>query len=290
MKQKIRNMLLQLWLKVPECLRLKVYRLLERIGKAIWGPATQFGGIQRLPFGFYMKGGPAHPEWTMTLTNEYFAVKLVKKHTEIPVPEVIDLVFTEDRACLITTRVPGEPLGKQVVRILENDDTKAREKLIRDLRYLVIQLRSIPNRFGDSFKESTGMHLCNTYGGPLLDVRFNNHMAGPFATEAEFNEELKVSTAPHLKHKDNHWICFTHGDLNMRNILVQDGEISGVVDWEFAGWYPEYWEYTKCDYAEYGKRWFEIVDEVFAGLTGQNPPFAEEKKVEIGLRGYVNPF
>ena len=48
---------------------------------------------------------------------------------------------------------------------------------------------------------------------------------------------------------------FTHGDVAPRNILVRhvdgdDGEksgrveISALLDWENAGWYPYYWEYA----------------------------------------------
>lgn len=42
---------------------------------------------------------------------------------------------------------------------------------------------------------------------------------------------------------------FTHGDLQRSNILVQilpDSNIGGItiVDWEYAGWYPRYWEYV----------------------------------------------
>lgn len=44
-------------------------------------------------------------------------------------------------------------------------------------------------------------------------------------------------------------ITFTHGDLNLGNILVQGApgsyNIVGVIDWEHAGWYPEFWEYFK---------------------------------------------
>ena len=40
-------------------------------------------------------------------------------------------------------------------------------------------------------------------------------------------------------------IVFTHGDLDPRNILVEDGHVSGIFDWEQSGWYPKYWEYVK---------------------------------------------
>ncbi|KAH8179737.1 sulfate permease family protein [Sarocladium implicatum] len=36
---------------------------------------------------------------------------------------------------------------------------------------------------------------------------------------------------------------FTHGDLAPRNIMVDSaGRINGILDWELAGWYPDYWE------------------------------------------------
>lgn len=38
---------------------------------------------------------------------------------------------------------------------------------------------------------------------------------------------------------------FTHGDLSPRNIIVLNDKIVGIVDWEEAGWFPEYWEYVK---------------------------------------------
>jgi aminoglycoside phosphotransferase len=42
----------------------------------------------------------------------------------------------------------------------------------------------------------------------------------------------------------HHAIVFTHGDLKHHNIMVHDGHISGFLDFESAGWYPEYWEFT----------------------------------------------
>ena len=34
-----------------------------------------------------------------------------------------------------------------------------------------------------------------------------------------------------------------------RNIIVKGGKIVAIVDWEMAGWYPEYWEYTTACFA-----------------------------------------
>lgn len=58
---------------------------------------------------------------------------------------------------------------------------------------------------------------------------------------------------------DDAAICFTHGDLRLDNIMV-DGEpcsrqISGVVDWAQAGWYPEYWEYMSVHRFVFDHEW-----------------------------------
>lgn len=47
-------------------------------------------------------------------------------------------------------------------------------------------------------------------------------------------------------------VVFAHGDLAPRNILVDDlGHVTAILDWEFAGWHPEWWDtvraYTFCD-------------------------------------------
>ncbi|KAK3897337.1 hypothetical protein C8A05DRAFT_48007 [Staphylotrichum tortipilum] len=41
-----------------------------------------------------------------------------------------------------------------------------------------------------------------------------------------------------------HPIVFSHGDIAARNIMVRDGHIVALLDWEFSGWLPEYWEYV----------------------------------------------
>jgi len=43
-------------------------------------------------------------------------------------------------------------------------------------------------------------------------------------------------------------LCFTHGDLLAWNVLVSDGKLTGIVDWECAAWLPDYWEYSAPHY------------------------------------------
>lgn len=43
-----------------------------------------------------------------------------------------------------------------------------------------------------------------------------------------------------------HESVFTHSDFFFSNVLVDGGRLSGVVDWEGAGFMPEYWDFTKA--------------------------------------------
>ena len=44
-------------------------------------------------------------------------------------------------------------------------------------------------------------------------------------------------------------ITLTHGDIHPRNIIVSrtsPPKVLALVDWEFVGWYPDYWEYCRA--------------------------------------------
>ena len=92
-------------------------------------------------------------------------------------------------------------------------------------------------------------------------------MEGPFHSIKDFHDHLlaaatrqkpgpELITGPYLYREsfsDTCAIYFTHGDLSLGNILISGDpgshRISSVVDWEQSGWYPEYWEYCKVQYA-----------------------------------------
>lgn len=47
-------------------------------------------------------------------------------------------------------------------------------------------------------------------------------------------------------HSRQHQSFFTHADLHPTNILIDRGRLSGIIDWECAGYFPEYWESTRA--------------------------------------------
>jgi hypothetical protein len=100
------------------------------------------------------------------------------------------------------------------------------------------------------------------FAGKVKDCRRHIREATNLSSEKEFNDFLLVPLLPRIssqhcellrsKMKDDHRIVFTHGDLHPRNIMVaRDTEaetvtITGLLEWELGGWYPEHWEYVKA--------------------------------------------
>ena len=113
-------------------------------------------------------------------------------------------------------------------------------------------------------------------GGPAYDHRLNNmSTCGPFASVGEFHDFLvdpvRYGSRPEWVTKyrsqlpDSHGIIFAHADISWENILVDPatGDVTGILDWEMAGFWPDWWEYRK---AMFGARcllwWIDILKEI----------------------------
>ncbi|KAK7428054.1 hypothetical protein QQZ08_005486 [Neonectria magnoliae] len=100
--------------------------------------------------------------------------------------------------------------------------------------------------------------VCSALQNPAYDCRIGARFFGPLNHE-EFHslarghlrlEDVGLCLGPeaakvHTAHYQTH---FTHSDLAPRNIIVRRGRVVAIIDWAFAGWYPEYWEFTKAHY------------------------------------------
>jgi thiamine kinase-like enzyme len=138
---------------------------------------------------------------------------------------------------------------------------------------IVTQLRAILEHMRSLKSESGRIEACG--GRPVLDIRrILPYTGGPFQNEAEFNDFLmadvfKATPAPLRTALANslrtdHAVVFTHGDLNQHNIIVRDGRVVGLIDWECAGWFPEHWDYIKF-FERYckNKDWKDYAPKIF---------------------------
>ena len=208
----------------------------------------------------------------------------VRQTQLVPVPEVFALFSiagTDGRNVnyIIMENVAGDGLDAVWLRL----DQPAKERVSGQLRLQVDALRSIPapGYFGcigrRPFEESM------FWTAPADRVDDGGTYSGPFDTEAQLNNAFvqKYLYNSGLPHKAkyyrrvlplvlrNHGAVFTHGDLQRKNMILKEGGEIVLIDWETAGWYPEYWEYALAMFAcgSWEDDWHEYV----AGMLTEYP-------------------
>lgn len=185
---------------------------------------------------------------------EATTMEFVSTHTSLRVPKVHCTFERKGKGYIVMERFRGQTLSTHLHLLSQAEQ----EALFSQLRAALDELRALEPPSG-------AVQSC--IGGSLADIRIahaRNKRFGPFDSVAEFHlwlrqyrqlpltnphwseEEMKAIESMIERQDRGSWpsVIFTHGDLNASNIIVRDGKLVGIIDWEFAGWYPSYWEYT----------------------------------------------
>lgn len=197
--------------------------------------------------------------WAIT-EAEAESMRFVAAHTTIPVPRVYRSYTICGMVHIEMEYIKGENPLKLWDRMSQDELTK----LMAELEDYVRQLRTLPPPYPEA--------VCAVNGASAYDHRFGIYPAGPFETHDEFHRFLREDTdldswneegwvEVFLSHSKSYTSKFTHGDLAPRNVLVRDWKIAAIIDWDSAGWRPEYWEVTKERYSDLGTpaEWHEAV-------------------------------
>lgn len=150
-----------------------------------------------------------------------------------------------------------------------SEEDKAR--ILGQLRGHMDQLRTMESDFigtcnGAACNDHMFVNREHTYGPYKDDTAFREGIAESLLTcvdESDAFTKVVIGMVNSMPKTDRY--VFTHGDLMPRNILVKDGNVVGIIDWEVAGFYPEYWEYAKAHiFDNYFHPWHEdrAVDKV----------------------------
>lgn len=246
-----------------------------KVGRYFYGPSDT-PEVQRIPFGLVIKHCVRAPR------NEPNALRLVEQHTSIPAPRLVDSWEHEGKTYIVMTYLRGQPLN-EVFHMMSYAE---RDRFAKDLGACVAQLRRIPN--------TTPYLFSDTLGGPMVDHRIPNGRGGPCNSEADFYNVLTSNqqcTAAEFfgdrfqSLRQDHRSYFTHSDFHYSNLLVDQGRLSGIIDWECASYKPEYWEYTKT-------MWFSLNDPELGPLFRRalgGDQYQEELEIERLLWRYT-PF
>jgi len=224
----------------------------------------------------FVKHGTPHE-----VQREVEAIEFVRRRTSIPIPSIIELHVSENDSWFSMNLIPGSPLTDAWTDMTE----AAKQTTQKDLYNYLKELRAIP--------PPIPAYIGSCTGGPAFDHRLNNGLpCGPFTSESDFNgfliapvrrcprQELVVYYLGQLV--NNHKIVFTHADLCGDHVLIEPttGKITGIIDWEMAGWWPDYWEYTKSLFGnKYEPWWTTLVPKVLH-------PYRHELQIERALQEF----
>ncbi|KAK0462986.1 uncharacterized protein EV420DRAFT_1147761 [Desarmillaria tabescens] len=131
-------------------------------------------------------------------------------------------------------------------------DISGGAQLIDDLKQALTEFRSIP--------PPPSGQVSGPHGSPFIYMRCTDRcVLQPFKNIRAFHDMLLAdvsweSRMPRLLqlsapvYDKPHRLCFSHCDLNKTNIIVsEDNRLAAIIDWEAAGWFPEYWEFMMTE-------------------------------------------
>ncbi|KAF5019436.1 hypothetical protein F66182_8565 [Fusarium sp. NRRL 66182] len=238
----------------------RLRRLLTRLALRIATHIYKLDGFVRpISPGLIVKTGP----WVHL--TEAATMQFVSANTSIPVPRVHCSFVHKNRAYIVMERIQGSVLAKAWMTMSEID----RETVLGQLGSIFRELRSLT---------PPDVKVKSCVDGTLYDSRIPHARPrfGPFETIQDFHLWLRngFQLEDHMHRKDEKdykdiqamiakqngpWPppVFTHGDLNPYNILLRGTQVVGIIDWEFSGWYPFYWEYTAAWYGNRTREWWQ---------------------------------
>lgn len=209
----------------------------------------------------------------------------IRSETSIPVPKVYCAFERKGITYIVMSRINGSPIGCN----WRNRSSESKARLLEQLRRYIQEMRALKPRTS---------HVEGPYGSQLHDLRIPGGVRGfgPFDSVQAFHRFITdgVQKSPNQFSDVNDLITmyedlqftihFTHGDLSSSNILVNEDEVVGIVDWDTSGWYPHYWEYsTAWNVNPYNEFWRDEV-----GKFLQEYP--EELKMDNIRRKYFSDF
>jgi len=228
------------------------------------------------------------------------AMEYVRQNTTIPIPKVHH-AFTLPNPHTGRGVEDDSPYGFIVMDFVEGDNLSdtARfmsapkfAKIAKQLRDFAQQLRELGGSGCKAMGAWAGGPYDNIYyrdretGPPIRDPRRRRTEdpfakpvlpQNPFSSMAELRDywearwrRVHVGEPPAVDlSRISTDVVLSHGDLSLHNIIVKDGSVAGVIDWDTFGWYPAFWEKFGCLRSAHTKVTQAALVEEFGGRSDE---------------------
>jgi aminoglycoside phosphotransferase (APT) family kinase protein len=210
----------------------------------------------------------------VTRVAEAANIEYIGHNTTIPVPRIQDVFIIEHKTYIVMDYINTSELTYAVKTL----SPEQQGGICFQLKQYIAQMRAL---------KPSNPRVEAADGRGLFDIRLTSNPFPSFASVEEFHARLGyefILKSPNHRHMWSHFevvsqrryhTTFTHSVIAPRNILIKDGKIAAIVDWESAGWYPEYWEYNRWAVSNYtsSQIWHDLRDVVL-------DPYPDELRVD----------
>lgn len=187
-------------------------------------------------------------EKDLALTESQSLAFLQEKLPTFQVPKPHGLVVLGSFSLLFTSLVPGIPLDRAWGLFDSTQKAACRDQLDQ----MLSQLRSL--------KLPADAPFGGVEGGACRDIRRDRRdSTSPIYSTRDFEDFIfsgstsasttYIKVLRDLLPEKETSAVFTHGDVRPANIMVDKAEdtwcITGIIDWETSGFYPDWWECVK---------------------------------------------
>lgn len=208
-------------------------------------------------------------------------MEYVRINTSIPVPKIY-LAFRHDKHSYIVMEFIDAETLDNVQFLLSQDQLYSVAAQLQDI---IAQLRKLGG---------SNVAMGSWPKGPFRNIFFRG---SPPVEEFNTMDEFQAYWLGRIAEKGlvyesktavpEQRFVLTHGDLASHNILVENGRIVAIVDWETFGWYPELWEYMTTYRGAWHLDWMNALRAVFGDVTAEAMYFGRLLQAAIVTRsGY----
>ncbi|KAL8838835.1 MAG: hypothetical protein Q9170_001990 [Blastenia crenularia] len=183
--------------------------------------------------------------------TEYTTMQYLARHASaIPAPKPLGLILSNNTSYIFMSYVPGLTVDAVWSKLDEKQKVSIRDQLDDAL----IRTRQL--------KMPGGVPLGSVGGEGYKDTRRHTRICRePMYTCADaenfqffnphFGSSQYIALLRGLLRSNAASIVFTHGDIRPENVIVRPDahgnySITGILDWEKSGWYPDWFECTKA--------------------------------------------
>ncbi|TVY71295.1 hypothetical protein LSUE1_G005808 [Lachnellula suecica] len=149
---------------------------------------------------------------------EAISLQYVAQNSSVPVPKVHCAFRHKYVTYIVMGLVKGEEIGKNWTERPEAE----KESLLE----------------GPDSGPSPTKRIATSFFGLQLDYAIVDPEKSWIAPE----EVAEMRKLVEMQDEKTHCVYFTHGDVSSSNIIVNNGKVVALIDFETAGFSPEYWE------------------------------------------------